>query len=141
MERDAIVIRQLGLTLLYAMNTHVHADHVTGTGELKKRFPRMRTVISRRSTALADLLIDDGDRIQFGEQTLEVRATPGHTLGCVTYVSKQHGLAFTGDALFIRSNGRTDFQNGSACQGRAQFRGFIEKLSNNSKLRQNSYNF
>jgi rhodanese-related sulfurtransferase len=59
------------------------------------------------------VLVDDGSRLRFGSIELEVRATPGHTDGCVTYVTSDHKDAFTGDALLIRGTGRTDFQQGS----------------------------
>jgi sulfur dioxygenase len=61
-----------------------------------------------------DVAVKDGDMLKFGSITLEVRATPGHTDGCVTFVTGDHKHAFTGDALFIRGTGRTDFQQGSA---------------------------
>jgi hypothetical protein len=67
--------------LIYGLNTHVHADHVTGTGELKRRFPNMKSVLSRESGAMADVHISHGDKIEFGNFELEVRATPGHTNG------------------------------------------------------------
>lgn len=62
----------------------------------------------------ADLRVDHGDRVAFGKRYLEVRATPGHTDGCLTYVSDDHRLAFTGDCLLIRGAGRCDFQQGNA---------------------------
>lgn len=71
----------MGVNLIYGINTHVHADHVTGTGELKQRFPNMRSVLSKESTAMADIHIAHGDKIEFGNFELEVRATPGHTNG------------------------------------------------------------
>ena len=55
-----------------------------------------------------------GDRVAFGKRYLEVRATPGHTNGCVTYVLDDESMAFTGDCLLIRGSGRTDFQQGDA---------------------------
>ncbi|KAF5732506.1 persulfide dioxygenase ETHE1 mitochondrial-like [Tripterygium wilfordii] len=121
-ERDLSLVKELGLKLIYAINTHVHADHVTGTGLLKTKFPGVKSVISRASNSKADLHIEAGDKIYFGGLFLEVRATPGHTLGCVTYVTgdgpdqPQPRMAFTGDALLIRGCGRTDFQGGSSEQ-------------------------
>jgi sulfur dioxygenase len=76
------MLHQLGVEPVYGMNTHVHADHVTATGELRKQhFPSMRTVISKRSHARADRLVDHGELLHVGGKTLEVRATPGHTNG------------------------------------------------------------
>lgn len=121
-ERDISLVKELGLKLIYAINTHVHADHVTGTGLLKVKVPGVKSIISKASNSKADLLIGDGDIIYFGNLFLEVRATPGHTLGCVTYVTgdmpdqPQPRMAFTGDALLIRGCGRTDFQGGSSHQ-------------------------
>ncbi|XP_058866846.1 persulfide dioxygenase ETHE1, mitochondrial-like isoform X2 [Acipenser ruthenus] len=113
-ERDAKLVKELGLRLLYAANTHCHADHITGTGLLKKVVPGCRSIISKDSGAKADITIQEGDRIKFGRFHLEARATPGHTDGCMTFVLNDHSLAFTGDALLIRGCGRTDFQQGSA---------------------------
>ncbi|KAM5580082.1 hypothetical protein ABKV19_009694 [Rosa sericea] len=121
-ERDLSLVKELGLKLVYAMNTHVHADHVTGTGLIKSKLDGVKSVISRASKSKADHLIEAGDKIYFGDMFLEVRATPGHTLGCVTYVTgdgpnqPQPRMAFTGDAVLIRGCGRTDFQGGSSDQ-------------------------
>ncbi|KAL0920921.1 hypothetical protein M5K25_007940 [Dendrobium thyrsiflorum] len=121
-DRDLSLIRDLGVKLIYAMNTHVHADHVTGTGIIKIKVPGVQSVISKASNAKADHLIEQGDKIKFGDLYLEVRATPGHTLGCVTYVTgdglnqPNPRIAFTGDAVLIRGCGRTDFQGGSSLQ-------------------------
>ncbi|XP_055801374.1 persulfide dioxygenase ETHE1 homolog, mitochondrial-like [Solanum dulcamara] len=119
-DRDLALIKELGLKLIYAINTHVHADHVTGSGLIKTKFPHVKSVISKASNAKADLFVEPGDKIYFGSIFLEVRATPGHTVGCVTYVTgdgvnqPQPRMAFTGDALLIRGCGRTDFQGGSS---------------------------
>lgn len=112
-DRDVRLIQQLGLKLLYAANTHVHADHVTGSGKLKTEIPGCQSVIALNSGAKADVYVKDGDVVKFGNFGLEVRATPGHTSGCLTYVLTDHSMAFTGDALLIRGCGRTDFQQGS----------------------------
>jgi len=113
-ERDACLVKELGLKLKYVLNTHVHADHITGTGRLKKLIPGVQSVISANSEAEADVLVKDGDEVTFGGHTLEVAETPGHTAGCVTYINRKEGCAFTGDALLVRGCGRTDFQGGSA---------------------------
>ncbi|TKR87998.1 hypothetical protein L596_012310 [Steinernema carpocapsae] len=113
-DRDTKLINELGLDLVYGLNTHVHADHVTGTGELKRRFPKMLSVLSAQSGGKADLYVNQGDTIGVENVELEVRPTPGHTDGCVTFVDHQGRKAFTGDALLIRGCGRTDFQQGDA---------------------------
>ncbi|GMP53389.1 hypothetical protein CsSME_00018850 [Camellia sinensis var. sinensis] len=121
-DRDISLVKDLGLKLIYAINTHVHADHVTGTGLIKTKVPGVKSIISKSSNAKADLFVEPGDKIYFGGLFLEVRATPGHTAGCVTYVTgdgrdqPQPRMAFTGDALLIRGCGRTDFQGGSSEQ-------------------------
>ncbi|XP_075462547.1 persulfide dioxygenase ETHE1, mitochondrial [Ascaphus truei] len=111
-KRDAKLIHDLELKMTYAANTHCHADHITGTGVLKKLVPGCKSVISKDSGAMADIHIQEGDLIKFGKFSLEVRATPGHTDGCLTYVLNNLSMAFTGDALLIRGCGRTDFQQG-----------------------------
>lgn len=120
-ERDARVATELGLDLVYLLNTHVHADHITGTGLLKRKFPKAKSVLglAGNDLAVADLKLKHGEVIKFGAQELEVRSTPGHTEGCVSYVWRTEGdptpiAVFTGDALLIRGCGRTDFQGGSA---------------------------
>ncbi|OMO95674.1 Beta-lactamase-like protein [Corchorus capsularis] len=121
-DRDLSLVKELGLKLIYALNTHVHADHVTGTGLLKTKVPGVKSIISKASNSKADILVEAGDKIYFGDLFLEVRATPGHTFGCITYVTgddsdqPQPRMAFTGDALMIRGCGRTDFQGGSSSQ-------------------------
>ncbi|EKX40363.1 hypothetical protein GUITHDRAFT_96377 [Guillardia theta CCMP2712] len=111
-ERDVTLIKDLGLKVLYGINTHCHADHITGTGKMKQLLPEMKSVISGKSGAKADQHIQHGDVIKFGRHKLEVRSTPGHTDGCVTYVLNDGVMCFTGDALLIRGCGRTDFQQG-----------------------------
>ena len=113
-ERDVQTVKDLGLTLKYVLNTHVHADHITGTGLLKKLVPEIKSVISKVSGAMADIFVENGSIINFGKHQLEVVPTPGHTNGCVTYVCKSQSCAFTGDTVLIRGCGRTDFQEGSS---------------------------
>ncbi|CAF1019842.1 unnamed protein product [Adineta steineri] len=120
-ERDAKIIQQLGLQLRYALNTHIHADHITGSGKLKTLFPGCQSIISNVSGAKADIYIKDGDLIKIGESgktpiILECRSTPGHTNGCTCFIWHDYGAIFTGDTLLIRGCGRTDFQQGNADQ-------------------------
>jgi len=111
--RDASLVKDLGLTLKHVMNTHVHADHITGSGKLKTMMGKSLTsIISEASGADADDHVMDGQKIKFGKYALEVRATPGHTNGCICYVFHDGRMAFTGDTLLIRGCGRTDFQEG-----------------------------
>jgi glyoxylase-like metal-dependent hydrolase (beta-lactamase superfamily II)/rhodanese-related sulfurtransferase len=111
--RDAALLRELGLRLVATLDTHVHADHVTGAWLLKQRCGGQIALAAAAGAENADRLLRHGDRVVFGSRSLEVRATPGHTSGCLTYVLDDHGMAFTGDALLIRGCGRTDFQQGS----------------------------
>lgn len=112
LERDLSLLRELALRLVYSLETHVHADHVTASGHLRERLNSRSVVSAAGGAACADVKVQHGDVLRFGRCGLEVRSTPGHTDGCVTYVTLDHGLAFTGDALLIRGCGRTDFQQG-----------------------------
>lgn len=115
--RDLALVDELGLKLKYVLNTHCHADHITSGGVIRKERAEVCTVISQTSGAKANIYTKHGDRIAFGRLALEVRATPGHTDGCASYLfrpSKGPCMIFTGDALLIRGCGRTDFQQGNA---------------------------
>jgi glyoxylase-like metal-dependent hydrolase (beta-lactamase superfamily II)/rhodanese-related sulfurtransferase len=112
-QRDTALLRELGLRPVATIDTHVHADHVTGAW-LHKAGNGSRIMVSEASTAAnADRLLRHGDQVSFGTRHVEVRATPGHTNGCLTYVLDDQSMAFTGDSLLIRGCGRTDFQQGS----------------------------
>ena len=110
--RDASLLRELDLKLLFTLETHVHADHVTGAWNLKQRLGSRIAVAAASSAEGADLYLKDRDRVKFGRRYLQARATPGHTGGCLTYVLDDESMAFTGDCLLIRGCGRTDFQEG-----------------------------
>ena len=112
--RDAALIRELGLDLVYTLDTHIHADHVTGAWLMKRAFGSQIALSGRYGVGEVDAPLDQGDALTFGNLADEVRATPGHTSGCLTYILAGQGCAFTGDALLIRGAGRTDFQGGSA---------------------------
>jgi len=112
--RDAALIGELELKLLHTLETHVHADHITGAWLAKQRFGS-EVVISKDSGAeCADRYLVHGDRVDFGKRYVRARATPGHTNGCMTFVLDDESRAFTGDCLLIRGAGRTDFQQGDA---------------------------
>jgi len=114
LNRDLALIHELGLMLAYAIDTHCHADHVTGAWLLQRKTGCRIGSAAAIGAANVDLGFKHGDRLAFGGRTLEVRATPGHTNGCLTYVLDDLSMAFTGDALLIRGCGRTDFQQGDA---------------------------
>src|SRR3954468_11288716 len=84
--RDAALIGELGLKLCWTLDTHVHADHVTGAWLLKHKLGSGIAISAAAGASGVDRPLSDGDRIAFGRRSLEVRATPGHTSGCVTYV-------------------------------------------------------
>jgi glyoxylase-like metal-dependent hydrolase (beta-lactamase superfamily II)/rhodanese-related sulfurtransferase len=110
--REAALIEELGLKLLSTLETHVHADHVTGAWLLREQFGSQIVVAKQSGADGADRYLQHGDRVEFGKRYLSVRATPGHTDGCMTYVLDDESRAFTGDCLLIRGAGRTDFQQG-----------------------------
>jgi len=114
--RDLASARQLGVKLTMAVNTHCHADHLTGTRALKERVPGLRSAISKASGAKADVYLHPGETVEWaaGARSLTMLSTPGHTNGCFSFYDKAMGAVFTGDALLIAGCGRTDFQEGSA---------------------------
>ena len=110
--REIALIEELGLQLRTSIETHVHADHVTGAWLLRRRL-QSRIAISEKSGAQgADIYFSDGDRLDFGARYVTALATPGHTSGCTTFVLDDRSMAFTGDCVLIRGCGRTDFQQG-----------------------------
>jgi sulfur dioxygenase len=112
--RDAALLNELDLRLTCTLETHVHADHVTGAWILKRQFGSRIGVARSGGAEGADRYLAPCDKIEFGDRHLQVRATPGHTNGCLTYVLDDESMAFTGDCLLIRGSGRTDFQQGDA---------------------------
>jgi glyoxylase-like metal-dependent hydrolase (beta-lactamase superfamily II)/rhodanese-related sulfurtransferase len=112
--RDETLVRELGLTLVWTLETHVHADHVTGAWLLRQRLGSRIALSVDGGASGADRLLKHGDRVAFGGRHLEVRSTPGHTNGCLSYVLDDELRVFTGDCLLIRGCGRTDFQQGDA---------------------------
>lgn len=114
LERDISLISNLKLRLTHALNTHAHADHISATSLLRDRIPTVRTVMGFASGGRADILVRQDDTITLGDVYLRVIDTPGHTSGCVSYYVPDAGWVFTGDALLVRSCGRTDLQGGNA---------------------------
>lgn len=111
--RDTALLRELGLRLVATLDTHVHADHVTAAWLLKQRCGSRILLAAAAGAAHVDQGLHHGDRVSFGSRHLDVRATPGHTGGCLSYALDDQRAAFTGDSLHIRGCGRTDFQQGS----------------------------
>ena len=111
-ERDAQLIKELWLTLRYILDTHVHADHITGSSALKKITGGLIALwIKNEKVVWNDIFLSDGQELHFWSQTVKVLETPWHTSWCVSYLVGD--MAFTGDLLFVRGTGRTDFQSGS----------------------------
>jgi sulfur dioxygenase len=113
-ERDLALIQELGITLLACLDTHVHADHITGSWRMHEATGSAIGLAGVAGAENVTLPLAHGDRVRFGGRHLEVRATPGHTDGCLTYVLDDHTMAFCGDALLVRGCGRCDFQQGNA---------------------------
>ncbi len=109
-DRYIQLLDELDLKLAKALDTHVHADHITGLGALRDR-TRCVTVMGRKSRVdVVSMRIEDGDRIEVADIVLEAIHTPGHTDD--SYSFRMSDRVFTGDTLLIRGTGRTDFQNG-----------------------------
>ena len=107
--RDAALIEELGLELVTTLETHVHADHITAGWLLRRRFGSAIALARASRAQGGDRYLEHGDSVAFGKRKLQVRATPGHTDGCLSYVLDDESMAFTGDCLLIRGSGRTDF--------------------------------
>ena len=113
-DRDLAVIAELGLNLKWILETHVHADHITGARALATR-TGARTAVSLHCGATGfDRLFDDGELLVFGDEVIRAIATPGHTPGSTCYL--WHDRLLTGDTLLIGGCGRTDFQRGDPVQ-------------------------
>ena len=112
-ERDLALIHRLDLRLRYALETHAHADHITGAARLREATGALAAAPIGCGIAQANVQLQDGDVLLFGvEEQITALHTPGHTAGSMTY--RWRGNVFTGDALLIDGCGRTDFQGGSA---------------------------
>lgn len=111
-DRDLKLIKELGLKLIYTLETHVHADHITGATKLSEATGAKKIVPVNSKVECADIFLEDGETIKLGKEEIKAIYTPGHTDSCTSYYVD--GKLFTGDALFIRGTGRTDFQNGSS---------------------------
>ncbi len=122
-DRYCQLLRELDLKLVKAVDTHLHADHVTGLGELRDR-THCITIMGEQSKAdVVSMRVSEGDRVTIEGLALDVMYTPGHTDDSYSYMMGDR--VFTGDTLLIRGTGRTDFQNGSA---RAQYESIFNRL-------------
>src|SRR2546423_2858320 len=122
-DRYCQLLRELDLKLVKAVDTHLHADHVTGLGELRDR-THCITIMGEQSKAdVVSMRVSDGDKVMIEGLSLDVMYTPGHTDDSYSFLMGDR--VFTGDTLLIRGTGRTDFQNGSA---RAQYDSIFGRL-------------
>lgn len=112
-ERDVNLLHELGLTLRYCLETHIHADHVTGTSQLRVLTGCQGIVPEQAEAACADRFIRDGEVLDLGEIKIRAISTPGHTDSHMAYLINEARI-LTGDSLLIRGCGRTDFQSGDA---------------------------
>lgn len=113
-ERDLKLIQELGVKLKYTLETHIHADHITGASKIREATGARVCVSEAAQVENFDIKLRSGQVLKFGGHELKVIATPGHTDSCLSYYCE--GRVFTGDALLIRGTGRTDFQQGSAAK-------------------------
>ena len=117
------LLAQYNCTLKYSLETHVHADHITGGGILRQKTAAQTGVASACGAKTADLQLKDGDELAFANETIKVIATPGHTPGSTSFLWRDR--LFTGDALLINGCGRTDFQGGDSA---SQYHSIVNKL-------------
>ena len=103
-ERDIRLIAELGLNLRYALETHIHADHITGGGLLRERFGCQVGVHENAAATCADIALKEGDQLRFGESSLTVLHTPGHTKGSIAYIWDGK-VAFVGDTIMSGPKG------------------------------------
>ena len=112
LERDLATLRQYGLRLVWTVETHAHADHITSAGMLAEHAGAKTAAPTGCGISTAAMQLNDGDTLRFGNEVLTALHTPGHTAGSMCFLWRDH--VFTGDTLLINGCGRTDFQSGSS---------------------------
>jgi glyoxylase-like metal-dependent hydrolase (beta-lactamase superfamily II)/rhodanese-related sulfurtransferase len=122
-DRYLQLMRELNLQLVKAVDTHLHADHITGLGALRDRTHCITVMGEQSSVDVVSMRISDGDTLQIEGLSLDVIYTPGHTDDSYSFMMQDR--VFTGDTLMIRGTGRTDFQNGDP---RAQYESLFGRL-------------
>lgn len=131
-DRDLRLVEELDLKLKYILDTHIHADHITGAGEIRKRTNVKTGVSVQAQVDCVDMALKDGDVITLGNKKISVLSTPGHTNTCLSYLFENR--VFTGDALLIRGCGRTDFQQGSSEKLFESVRGKLFQLPDETQV-------
>jgi len=111
--RDTALLRELSLSLNFVLDTHCHADHISAAWLLREKLSCGIAVSHKSGVTGATVYLVDNDVLSFGNHSLKVLLTPGHTEGCATFVLDDMSRAFTGDTILIRGCGRTDFQGGN----------------------------
>src|SRR5215467_12990864 len=122
-DRYLQLIKELDLKLVKAVDTHIHADHITGLGALRDRTRCITVMGEHAKVDVVSMRVGEGDKITIEGVALDVMYTPGHTDDSYSFLMRDR--VFTGDTLLIRGTGRTDFQNGDA---RAQYDSIFNKL-------------
>jgi sulfur dioxygenase len=122
-DRYLQLMRELDLKLVKAVDTHLHADHITGLGALRDRTQCITVMGEQSQVDVVSMRLGDGDKLTIEGMKLDVIYTPGHTDDSYSFVMGDR--VFTGDTLLIRGTGRTDFQNGDA---RAQYESIFGRL-------------
>jgi glyoxylase-like metal-dependent hydrolase (beta-lactamase superfamily II)/rhodanese-related sulfurtransferase len=122
-DRYMQLIRELDLKLVKAVDTHLHADHITGLGALRDKTHCITVMGEQTKADVVSMRLADGDRLTIEGIALDVVYTPGHTDDSYSFVMPDR--VFTGDTLLIRGTGRTDFQNGDP---RAQYESLFGRL-------------
>jgi sulfur dioxygenase len=126
-ERYLQLLKELNLKLVYVLDTHTHADHITGAGALRDATGASTLLGEEAHSICVSQTLHDGQIINLGHLTITAWHTPGHTDDSYSFILKSGGqvYAFTGDTLLIRGTGRTDFQNGNAA---AQYVSLFDQL-------------
>ena len=117
------VLKELDLKLVKVIDTHIHADHITGLNELSKRTNCSKIMGEKSKSEVVDIKVKEDDKIEIDKIELKTIYTPGHT-DC-SYSFLMNDRVFTGDTLLINGTGRTDFQNGNA---KDQYNSVFKKL-------------
>lgn len=122
-DRYLQLVKEMDLKLVKAVDTHIHADHITGLGALRDRTHCITVMGEHAKVDVVSMRVTEGDKLTIEGVSMDVLYTPGHTDDSYSFLMRDR--VFTGDTLLIRGTGRTDFQNGSA---KAQYESLFGKL-------------